>query len=297
MNDISEARKCDSTLSQRKSRTLSAPTTPTGPAEMRSGGPVEKSQATAVAVPSKRSMQTSSRSTTQVTSKVTPKSQDSQVPVKMNDGRDIVAVASARTEIVGKSVEAPAANADEVDKAVNAGTMVGETSVVDTALQLICPGPQGTAASKYNASAQCLHRLHYRLGLQRHTIGSGKVQRHAMYLQAFSLRLAYEGLLASFGQEALTDESRMLWPEAQKTFFMRFCLLSCNSDQKPNPLSPRAGCLLPLHAMPEFTPRRCTQCTPNSYQARSPVCVAIMRTSNMASGAAPLPVLLSPKRI
>ncbi|XP_070383323.1 uncharacterized protein [Dermacentor albipictus] len=130
MNDISEARKCDSTLSQRKSRTLSAPTTPTGPAEMRSGGPVEKSQATAVAVPSKRSMQTSSRSTTQVTSKVTPKSQDSQVPVKMNDGRDIVAVASARTEIVGKSVEAPAANADEVDKAVNAGTMVGETSVV-----------------------------------------------------------------------------------------------------------------------------------------------------------------------
>ncbi|XP_070383324.1 uncharacterized protein [Dermacentor albipictus] len=194
-------------------------------------------------------------------------------------------------------LKAPAANADEVDKAVNAGTMVGETSVVDTALQLICPGPQGTAASKYNASAQCLHRLHYRLGLQRHTIGSGKVQRHAMYLQAFSLRLAYEGLLASFGQEALTDESRMLWPEAQKTFFMRFCLLSCNSDQKPNPLSPRAGCLLPLHAMPEFTPRRCTQCTPNSYQARSPVCVAIMRTSNMASGAAPLPVLLSPKRI
>ncbi|XP_075529886.1 uncharacterized protein LOC142563221 [Dermacentor variabilis] len=115
------------------------------------------------------------------------------------------------------------------------------------------PGPRPRMeASKYNASVMCLQRLHSRLGLQDHSVGSGEARRHAMYLQAFSLRLAYEGLLKSFGPEALTDEFRLLWPEAQKTFFIRFCLLSCDVDQKADPLSPRAGCLLPLHNMPEF---------------------------------------------
>ncbi|KAH7932699.1 hypothetical protein HPB49_001286 [Dermacentor silvarum] len=120
-------------------------------------------------------------------------------------------------------------------------------------LHLIDPGPRdGTAGRNYNASVLCLQRLHSLLGLQRHAFGSGEVQRRAMYLQALSLRLAYEGLLKSFGPEAVTTEFRTLWPEAQKTFFIRFCLLSCDADQTPNPLSPRAGCLLPLHNMPEF---------------------------------------------
>ncbi|KAL1414214.1 hypothetical protein MTO96_007690 [Rhipicephalus appendiculatus] len=110
----------------------------------------------------------------------------------------------------------------------------------------------GTAMRMFNASALCLQRLHTLLGLQREVAGSVEEQRHAMYIQAASLRLAYEALLASFGQVALTPDFRALWPEAQKTFFIRFCLLSCDADQKPKPLSPRADCLLPLHTAPEF---------------------------------------------
>ncbi|XP_065295073.1 endothelin-converting enzyme homolog [Dermacentor albipictus] len=120
-------------------------------------------------------------------------------------------------------------------------------------LHLAEPGPRHQKeASKYNASVVCLQRLHSRLGLQDHAVRSGELRRHAMYLQAVSLRLAYEGLLKSFGPDALTEEFRLMWPEAQKTFFVRFCLLSCDVDQEPDPLSPQASCLLPVHNMPEF---------------------------------------------
>ncbi|KAH7939157.1 hypothetical protein HPB52_007645 [Rhipicephalus sanguineus] len=125
------------------------------------------------------------------------------------------------------------------------------TRVAAPALQVI--GPQhGTAARMFNVSALCLQRLHTRLGLQLEVAGSVEEQIRAMYIQAASLRLAYEGLLTSFGPVALTHDFRALWPEAQKIFFIRFCLLSCDADQKPRPLSPRADCLLPLHTAPEF---------------------------------------------
>ncbi|XP_037526057.2 uncharacterized protein LOC119403183 [Rhipicephalus sanguineus] len=113
------------------------------------------------------------------------------------------------------------------------------------------PG-HGRMAEMYNTSVLCLQRLHSRLGLQRQEVGSGDLQRNAMYQQALSLRLAYEGLLGSLGAYASTQEFQTYWPEAQKTFFVRFCLMSCDAVQTPDPLSPRAGCLLPLHNMPEF---------------------------------------------
>ncbi|KAH6923716.1 hypothetical protein HPB50_005651 [Hyalomma asiaticum] len=120
-----------------------------------------------------------------------------------------------------------------------------------SALQIIRP-QHASAVKLYNVSTRCLQRLHSRLGLQSDVAGNDDEQRRAMYIQAVSVRLAYEALLASFGPAATTKEFRALWPEAQRTFFIRFCLLSCDADQKPKPLSPRAGCLLPLHAMPEF---------------------------------------------
>ncbi|KAH8031533.1 hypothetical protein HPB51_018979 [Rhipicephalus microplus] len=110
----------------------------------------------------------------------------------------------------------------------------------------------GAAVRMFNVSALCLERLHALLGLEHEVGGSIEEQRRAMYVQAASLRLAYESLLASFGEVALDPDFRALWPEAQKTFFVRFCLLSCDADQKPKPLSPRADCLLPLHTAPEF---------------------------------------------
>ncbi|XP_037580557.2 uncharacterized protein LOC119463805 [Dermacentor silvarum] len=112
------------------------------------------------------------------------------------------------------------------------------------------------AMRQYNVTAQCLERLHGRLGL-RHKANGGStaaVKRRDMVLRAQGLRLAYDALVESFGIASASKEFRNLWPEAQAIFFARFCLLSCDADhQSPKPvLSSRANCLLPLHNMPEF---------------------------------------------
>ncbi|XP_065300594.2 uncharacterized protein [Dermacentor albipictus] len=109
------------------------------------------------------------------------------------------------------------------------------------------------AMRQYRISAACLEQLHNHLGLQRRVSGGGgERQRHEMVLRAQGLRLAYDALVASYGRSAAGRDFRKQWPEAQAAFFARFCLLSCDADQSPSPLSPRASCLLPLHNMPEF---------------------------------------------
>ncbi|KAH6924334.1 hypothetical protein HPB50_015972 [Hyalomma asiaticum] len=111
------------------------------------------------------------------------------------------------------------------------------------------------AKRQYNSTAQCLERLHGRLGL-RHKAGAANtaLRRRDMVLRAQGLRLAYDALVESFGVAATGKDFSRLWPEAQAVFFARFCLLSCDADQQnPKPLlSARANCLLPLHNMPEF---------------------------------------------
>ncbi|XP_077520095.1 uncharacterized protein LOC144129910 [Amblyomma americanum] len=109
------------------------------------------------------------------------------------------------------------------------------------------------ALRKYNESSQCLQRLYQRLGLHSQTAGNDEEQRRAMFLGAHGLRLAYDSLATSFRRAAgNSDAFSTLWLRAQVVFFTRFCLLWCNSDQRPNPLSPRGNCMLPLHNMPEF---------------------------------------------
>ncbi|KAK8770976.1 hypothetical protein V5799_025780 [Amblyomma americanum] len=108
------------------------------------------------------------------------------------------------------------------------------------------------AISEYNGTALCLHGLLERLGLQRQLNGSTELLRRELFLRAQGLRLAYDGLVASFGTAVGSRGFLKLWAEAQAAFFARFCLLSCDADQTPKPLSPRANCLLPLHNMPEF---------------------------------------------
>ncbi|XP_075529789.1 uncharacterized protein LOC142563132 [Dermacentor variabilis] len=108
------------------------------------------------------------------------------------------------------------------------------------------------AMRQYRISAACLERLHNHLGLERRVSGGGERQRQEMVLRAQGLRLAYDALVASYGRLAAGHNFRKQWPEAQAAFFARFCLLSCDADQRPSPLSPRANCLLPLHNMLEF---------------------------------------------
>ncbi|KAL1421623.1 hypothetical protein MTO96_004012 [Rhipicephalus appendiculatus] len=82
---------------------------------------------------------------------------------------------------------------------------------------------------------------------------SGERLRRDMFLRAQGLRLAYDALVASMGPLASNRYLRTLWHEARMVFFIRFCLLYCDADQRLKPtLSSRAKCLLPLHNMPEF---------------------------------------------
>ncbi|KAH6936839.1 hypothetical protein HPB50_023369 [Hyalomma asiaticum] len=109
------------------------------------------------------------------------------------------------------------------------------------------------ALRMYNHSTRCLQRLHRSLGLQDEVAGSDEQQRRAMFLGAQGLRIAYDSMQAVFSRAtAQQDAFRALWPHARAMFFARFCLLSCDADQRPRPLSPRGNCLLPLHSMPEF---------------------------------------------
>ncbi|KAL1483627.1 hypothetical protein MTO96_033059 [Rhipicephalus appendiculatus] len=110
------------------------------------------------------------------------------------------------------------------------------------------------ALRMYNQSSLCLQRLYRRLGLQGEVAGSEEQQRRAMFLGAVGLRTAYDGMQAVFRRATVhQDAFHALWPHARATFFARFCLLWCDADQRPRPLSPRGSCLLPLHSMPEFS--------------------------------------------
>ncbi|KAK8763184.1 hypothetical protein V5799_034207 [Amblyomma americanum] len=74
-----------------------------------------------------------------------------------------------------------------------------------------------------------------------------------MYLLAQGLRLAFDALMTEF-RELAPDYGVFVthWHEAMRIFFLRYCLLWCSASQRPDPLTPREKCMLPLHNMPEF---------------------------------------------
>ncbi|KAH8032238.1 hypothetical protein HPB51_024015 [Rhipicephalus microplus] len=78
-------------------------------------------------------------------------------------------------------------------------------------------------------------------------------QQATMYMIVQGLRLAFDSMEADFRDHA-PDYSVFSahWPEATRLFFVRYCLLWCSASERPNPLTPREMCLLPVHNMPEF---------------------------------------------
>ncbi|XP_070392153.1 uncharacterized protein [Dermacentor albipictus] len=109
------------------------------------------------------------------------------------------------------------------------------------------------ALRMYNQSTMCLQRLYRRLGMHGEESASDEQRRRAMFVGALGLRIAYDRLEATFREAAANQDAfSALWPQARAAFFARFCLLSCDADQRPRPLSPRGSCLLPLHTMREF---------------------------------------------
>ncbi|KAK8761755.1 hypothetical protein V5799_026976 [Amblyomma americanum] len=104
-----------------------------------------------------------------------------------------------------------------------------------------------------NVTLACLRRLHNKLGFKQNVSGTPEEQDVAMYALAQGALLAHASLAADLKALAMDQEEyASVWPEAQTTFFLRFCLWSCSGTQHPSPLSPKERCLLPLHNMPAF---------------------------------------------
>lgn len=108
----------------------------------------------------------------------------------------------------------------------------------------------GKTEKAFNSIVTCLVDLNRRMNPRVNELGDKRL--NAIFVWAQSARLAYNSLRAEFlasTSQAIFDEH---WSEAQKTYFLRFCLLSCERDNAPNPLLPRETCMLPLHNMQEF---------------------------------------------
>lgn len=75
---------------------------------------------------------------------------------------------------------------------------------------------------------------------------------HSMFVWLRSARVSYESMAVNFkgssaGKALIHDQ----WRKAQKTFFLRFCLISCSLEHTES-LTPREKCMWPVLNMPEF---------------------------------------------
>ncbi|XP_064486737.1 uncharacterized protein LOC135399030 [Ornithodoros turicata] len=92
---------------------------------------------------------------------------------------------------------------------------------------------------------RCLRSLHQGMS-STYAVDEGKLI-NAIFMWTRSLRIAYDLTRAQ------DIPPKYLFQEADKTFFKRFCLLSCSSRQEPLPLTPREQCMLPVLNMREFS--------------------------------------------
>ncbi|KAH6925599.1 hypothetical protein HPB50_007980 [Hyalomma asiaticum] len=102
--------------------------------------------------------------------------------------------------------------------------------------------------------------------------GSVPEQQALMLSLSAGLRLAYAAMEADFRESVGHSESliRKLWPDAQETFFMRFCLPWCSASHSPRTLTFKEMCLLPIYNMKEFGERY--GCKSNSNYSAGPMC-------------------------
>ncbi|KAH6940162.1 hypothetical protein HPB50_025970 [Hyalomma asiaticum] len=75
-----------------------------------------------------------------------------------------------------------------------------------------------------------------------------------IYMWAQGVRSAFDALRAAYEQNlAAFDQGMLYWVAAQKTFFRRFCLLSCGVESEREDLTSKVSCFLPLLNMKEFS--------------------------------------------
>ncbi|XP_064486575.1 neprilysin-1-like isoform X2 [Ornithodoros turicata] len=96
----------------------------------------------------------------------------------------------------------------------------------------------------FDESFRCLMNVYEEMSRTNKT--NQKELVDAVFTWTRSLRLAYDVVKAQGVPQGY------LLQDVDRAFFKRFCLLSCTSSQKPQPLTPRQRCMLPVMNMPEF---------------------------------------------
>ncbi|KAH7941327.1 hypothetical protein HPB49_012335 [Dermacentor silvarum] len=89
----------------------------------------------------------------------------------------------------------------------------------------------------------CLTERHNRQGFSRKVSDDLGRQQVLMLSLSAGVRLAYAAMEAHFRERMQNNEKliRTFWPEAQETFFARFCLLWCSASKAPE-FGERYGC-------------------------------------------------------
>ncbi|KAH7974409.1 hypothetical protein HPB49_015047 [Dermacentor silvarum] len=91
-------------------------------------------------------------------------------------------------------------------------------------------------------------------------------QLHQLFARTYSLRVVHRALSDHYEGYRYANNFRAVWREAQRTFFRRFCLLSCGDSRGNNGTTEsQLDCLVPVLSMPEF--HEAFECTGNDAVA------------------------------
>ncbi|XP_075726496.1 uncharacterized protein LOC142768411 [Rhipicephalus microplus] len=87
-------------------------------------------------------------------------------------------------------------------------------------------------------------------------------------------RVAYDAMTDAFKKDSRSGDGAhdKHWPEVQRQFFTRFCLMACGTERQ-DALKPKERCTWPLVSMPEFA--TAFDCRNDSYKDYQESCVPL----------------------
>ncbi|XP_065284393.1 uncharacterized protein [Dermacentor albipictus] len=130
----------------------------------------------------------------------------------------------------------------------------------------------GTTRSQYADAIACLVDRRKRMGFGDPGKEATAEQQTQLLALSISVRLAYLGLAKIFRiRSGAFKVFTAYWPEAQRVFFARYCLLWCSGRASDgDPLTPREKCMIPLRNMQEFADLY--HCDFNATSSGGPLC-------------------------
>ncbi|CAN7937181.1 unnamed protein product [Ixodes hexagonus] len=159
--------------------------------------------------------------------------------------------------------EEPMTYREEVPLEFNLGTL--GVLVAKEISRVLAPPHLDTkdVSSEFNLFLKCIRSL---ADTFNGTLGANGGE---MFLWVRAARLAYDSLKRELKVHSSAPNFGRYWEAAQMTFFRRFCLLSCGSDETPQQLARRARCVVPLANMAEFASVfKCSSELPMAYANR-----------------------------